>query len=106
MKAQAVEEHLFAHEMHFLNCDEQGGHAASNDRAEQRSNQENKNIMIIYMRTQSYCVCSAFIALELVHILPHHENKLHHIKSEIYETVVHILKVDRKLLTFQKELAK
>lgn len=35
MKAQAVEEHLFAEDVHLLYIDEQGGHAGPNDRAVQ-----------------------------------------------------------------------
>lgn len=38
MKAQAVEEHLFAEDVHFFNSNEQGGHTGPNDRAGQRSN--------------------------------------------------------------------
>lgn len=38
MKAQAVEEHLFAEDVHFFNCDEQGRHTCPNDRAGQGSN--------------------------------------------------------------------
>ena len=35
MKAQAVEEHLFAEDVHLLNIDEQGGHTGPDDRAVQ-----------------------------------------------------------------------
>ena len=35
--AQAVEEHLFAEDVHFFNIDEHGGHTRSNDGAAQRS---------------------------------------------------------------------
>lgn len=42
MKAQAVEEHLFAEDVHFFNSDKQGGHAGPNDRAGQRSNSPKK----------------------------------------------------------------
>ena len=34
MKAQAVEEHLFAEEVHFFNIHEQRGYAGANNRAE------------------------------------------------------------------------
>lgn len=36
VKAQAVEEHLLAEEVHLLNRHEQRGHTGSNDRAAQR----------------------------------------------------------------------
>ena len=35
MKAQAVEEHLFAEDVHLLNIDEQGGHTGPDDGAVQ-----------------------------------------------------------------------
>lgn len=38
MKAQAVEEHFFAEDVHFFNSDEQWGHTGPNDGAGQRSN--------------------------------------------------------------------
>lgn len=44
MKAQAVEEHLFAEDVHFFNSDKQGGHAGPNDRAGQRSNSPKKKV--------------------------------------------------------------
>lgn len=38
MKAQAIEEHLFAEDVHFFNSDEQGNRTGPNNRAGQRSN--------------------------------------------------------------------
>lgn len=37
MKTQAVEEHLFAENVHFFNSDEQRGHTGPDDRTGQRS---------------------------------------------------------------------
>lgn len=49
VKAQAVEKHLFAEDVHFLNSDEQRGHAGPNYRAGQRSNKSTRLQMFFYL---------------------------------------------------------
>ena len=52
VKAQAVEKHLFAEDVHFLNSDEQRGHAGPNYRAGQRSEGVNKTEHGFYLDNQ------------------------------------------------------
>lgn len=40
MEAEAVEEHLFAEDVHFLNSDEQGNRSGANDGAGPSTNQQ------------------------------------------------------------------
>lgn len=48
VEAEAVEEHLFAEDMHFLNSDEQGNRCGANDGAGPSTNQQVSRLVVIY----------------------------------------------------------
>lgn len=48
MEAQAIEEHLFAQDVHFLNSDEQGNCTGANDGAGPSTNQWMSRLVVIY----------------------------------------------------------
>lgn len=48
MEAEAVEEHLFAEDVHFLNRDEQGNRSGANDGAGPSTNQQVSRLGVIY----------------------------------------------------------
>lgn len=48
MEAEAVEEHLFAEDVHFLNSDEQGNRSGANDGAGPSTNQQVSRLVVIY----------------------------------------------------------
>lgn len=48
VEAEAVEEHLFAEDVHFLNSDEQGNRSGANDGAGPSTNQQMSRLVVIY----------------------------------------------------------
>lgn len=48
MEAEAVEEHLFAEDVHLLNRDEQGNRTSANDGAGPSTNEWMSRLVVIY----------------------------------------------------------
>lgn len=59
MQAEAVEEHLFAEDVHFLNGDEQGNHTGANDGAGPGTNEKvSRRLVTHFIRYKSNRLCA------------------------------------------------